>query len=227
MPHQRRLRYIQMSTSATCSSDVTASSRSTLNQLRHGKTFARECWRTAISRTGIRNVIDATAGRGSDAISLGHLVGEEGVVYAMDVQAAAVEESRARYESEARQTASKMGKLRIWHRSHENFDFLGLAKQSVSCVVYNLGWYPSRDADRSIVTIGSTTVASLRSAEELVAVDGIIFVTAYVGHRGGKEEEDSVQEWAQGLSVKSWNVACVNYPNRESAPVLLICERIA
>lgn len=145
----------------------------------------------------------------------------------MDIQAAAVEETRMRYESEAAKADSNMGELRLSQASHESFDFLEQAERSVSCVVYNLGWYPSRQADRSISTIGSSTVASLRSAEELVAVDGIVFVTAYVGHEGGMEEEEAVMQWAVNLSTNSWNVMNVSYPNRESAPVILICERIA
>lgn len=145
----------------------------------------------------------------------------------MDIQAAAVEETHMRYEDEAAKADSTMGELRLSQASHESLDFLELAERSVSCAVYNLGWYPSRLADRSIATMGCSTVASLHSVEELVTVDGIVFVTAYVAHEGGKEEEEAVMQWAGNLSTKSWNVMHVSYPNRESAPVILICERIA
>lgn len=222
-----RLRVTRMCTSTASLSNRAQSPPSILYQLRHGKTFSRECWRTAIERTNIGTVIDATAGRGSDTITLGHLVGAHGIVYAMDVQAAAVEETQTRYAEEAAKAGCKMGELRLSQASHESLDFLGLGERSVSCVVYNLGWYPSREADRSIVTVGSSTVASLRSAEELVAVDGIIFVTAYVGHAGGKQEEEEVRKWVEELSIKRWNVVKVNYPSRASAPVMLVCERIA
>ena len=203
-----------------------ADKRSTLEQLRHGRPFARECWRTAVERTDLPVAIDATAGRGSDTITLGHLVGGEGVVYAMDIQATAVDETRARYMEE-RERGVAMGELRLYERSHEELDFLALSKRSVACVVYNLGWYPGQAADRSIITTAACTVASLRAAEELVAVHGIIFVTAYRGHSGGQEEEDAVTEWARGLTVGEWNVMNVGYPNRAKAPTMVICERIA
>lgn len=201
-----------------------------LQLMRHGRAFVRESWRCAIERTAIYTVIDATAGRGSDTITLGQLVGSQGVVYALDIQSAAVDETKQRYNSEidrARSTNSGMGKLELHCASHANFSFLGLLRQSVSCIVYNLGWYPGRDADRSIITRTKTTLSSLQSAQDLVVVHGIICVTAYLGHPGGAEEAEAVLAWARKLPKREWNVVHIAYPNRETAPTMLICERLA
>lgn len=216
----------RMSSSKASQQNTQVLQPATLEQLRHGRTFARECWRTAIERTGIPIAIDATAGRGSDTITLGKIVGCDGIVYAIDIQEIAVAETRVRYSEEARKKDSQMGTLRLAQRSHEDFGFLSLSKRAVSCVVYNLGWYPGQGADRSIITKTECTVASLRSAEDLVVEGGIIFVTAYVGHSGGLEEDEAVRFWAEKLDSSEWNVIRLEYPNRGVAPRMLICERL-
>lgn len=217
----------------TKSSMAQTDENSILHKMRHSRTLIRECWHCAIYRTDTHTVIDATAGRGSDTITLGKLVGQKGTVHAMDIQPDAVKETRTRYDEVARTAIESngaeeaMGILHLHCASHENLALLGLAPKSVACIVYNLGWYPGHGADRTIVTVARSTVASLKSAEELVAVDGVITVTVYVGHDGGKEEEEAVLAWARRLNKKEWNVINVSYPNRGTAPRMIICERLS
>lgn len=195
----------------------------TIQQMRHSGLFLRDIWQDAINRTKLQVAIDATAGRGSDTISLGQFVNNGGVVHAFDIQEAALDETRSRYNEASQHEA--MGKLHLHKKSHEDFSFLDLEDESVACVVYNLGWYPGRGADRSIITRVSSTIASLKSAEALVAVGGVISIMAYVGHKWGKEEEEACIEWTQSLCAREWNVFVIKYPNRKAAPSLIVCEK--
>ncbi|PXF45131.1 putative rRNA methylase YtqB [Gracilariopsis chorda] len=210
-----------MSTAASVASEE--HNETILQQMRHSSLFLRDIWQDAINRTKLSTAIDATAGRGSDTISLGQFVGNEGVVHAFDIQEAALDETKSRYEEASQHEA--MGTLHLYKKSHEDFSVLGLEDGSVACVVYNLGWYPGRGADRSIITKVSSTIASLKSAEALVAVGGVISVMAYVGHKWGKEEEEACIEWTQSLCRQEWNVFVIKYPNRKAAPSLIVCEK--
>lgn len=107
---------------------------------------------------------------------------------------------------------------------HQHVSRLGLHAASVAVVVYNLGWYPSRDADRSIITRGDTTVASLNGMAELVSPGGVITVMMYLGHVGGDDEAAMVKKWAAELD-REWQTAVLAFPNRDTAPELLICQR--
>lgn len=209
--------------------ECTASVLSPSTNLRNSAQFLRHHWRNAIARTAqtFSNpiAIDATAGRGSDAITLGRYLGPAGTVHAVDIQAAAIEETDTRYSQAA--DTEPMATLRIHNMCHQDLSVLDVPEASVSVIAYNLGWCPSSNADRSVVTLVHTTISSLKSAEKLIAVGGLISVMAYVGHAGGQEEEDAVIEWCGGLCKKEWSVVLVTYPNRENAPSLLLCERIS
>lgn len=196
-----------------------------LQQFRHSGNFLRTHWAAAFSQTSTSVspliAIDATAGRGSDTITLGQYAGLNGTVHAFDIQSSALAETKERYtESDAKAT------LHLHQQSHADFSCLHLPYESVSCITYNLGWYPGMNADRSIITKVKSTISSLKSAEELVAVGGLISVMGYVGHVEGKEECDAVEEWTKSLYNGKWMVGCFQYPNRASAPRMFLAEKL-
>lgn len=130
---------------------------------------------------------------------------------------------------EAQQTTelNELARVHAIVKSHE--DFHGLERvvpSSVSAIAYNLGWFPAADADRKIITAPQTTIRSLTAATEYVRVGGIITVTTYIGHEGGKDEADAVHDWVANLSVKEWSATHVTHPNRHLAPQVYILERI-
>lgn len=220
---------MQTQTDNTVGEDTSTS----LNLLTHSTYVLRSAWQTAISRTGLDKPVgvDATAGRGSDTLSLCRLLGPSGVVHSVDIQEAAIGETRSRYEEMAR--ASKdahesVARLVLHQGCHSDLRArIGGAAldDSVAVVAYNLGWYPGANADRSIITRAESTVRSLTSAQRLLAPGGVISVMVYVGHDGGEEEEEAVYDWATNLCPKQWTVVYLTYPNRNLAPTLLLCER--
>lgn len=195
--------------------------------LRHSGEVVRAAWRAAFQETGSNVAIDATAGRGSDTLSLSALAGAHGMVHTIDVQAAALEETAARHAA-ARKSSCPivMSELRTHHASHADLTSVTGLTENVATVAYNLGWYPAQEADRSIITHADSTVQSLRSAVQLLAVSGVVSVMAYVGHPGGREEADAVRDWTTTLDRRAWTVVHLTYPNRHQAPELFLLQRL-
>lgn len=216
----------------TSNSDGTTS----LNLLTHGTHVLRTAWQTAIRRAALQKpiAIDATAGRGSDTLSLCELLGSEGTVYSIDIQQDALNETGSRYSqlvqslngsSDEQPNIAKLS-LHLGCHSDLRARTSGSVNDSSTAVItYNLGWYPGTNADRSIITRTESTVHSLRSAECLLAPGGVISVMAYIGHDGGSEEEQAVHSWAASLSPRQWTVVHMTYPNRHMAPTMLLCEK--
>lgn len=192
----------------------------------HSGRIVRNVWRDAFMRTRSVIAIDATAGRGSDTLSLCELAGNDGVVHAVDVQAAALAETRARYDV-ACSTNVPMAVLRTHNASHDDLCAVTGLRGGVAAVVYNLGWYPAPGADRRIITRAESTLRSLHSATKIVSPEGIISIMAYVGHEGGRDEADSVREWSENLDRTCWSVVHLAYPNRRQAPELFLLQRAA
>lgn len=212
---------------------VSEEPNTSINLLTHSTYVLRSAWRTAINRStsGKPLAIDATAGRGSDTLSLCRLLGSQGVVHGIDIQQDAINETQSRYEEmvhDSESTHESIAKLFLYKGCHSDLHARTggvLNSESVAVITYNLGWYPGTNADRSIVTQAESTVRSLRSAEQLLAPGGIISVMVYVGHDGGEKEEEAVYGWASNLCSKQWTVVYLTYPNRNLAPTLLLCER--
>lgn len=187
--------------------------------LRHGRALVRAAISHLVQTSGVNVAIDATCGRGSDTLTLAEALGSDGVVHAFDVQAAAIEETRARHSA-----LVNTARLVTHCTSHADLRVFGV--EQVAAVVYNLGWYPAPGADRALITLPESTLSSLNSAAQLTAPGGGIVITAYRGHPGGLEESDAVMQWVAQLSPRTWACTFVDYPNRNNAPCVHVCERI-
>lgn len=199
------------------------------NILSHSTHLLRSVWQAAIHTSGRNIAIDATAGRGSDTLTLCKLLSShDGTVHTFDIQSSALAETRARYQAmkDAQEDETSIAQLQIHHACHSEIESrTGADAASVACVTYNLGWYPGKQADRSVITRPHTSVQSLESASRLIAPGGVISVMAYVGHPGGADEEEAIRLWCSKLNSRLWTVAHLTYPNRKQAPVLLLCQR--
>ena len=135
-------------------------------------------------------VIDATMGNGHDTLFLAQLVGENGHVYAFDVQQQAIDQTLARLEMHG---VTKQVTL-INGNHAEMVELLppGMAG-SVAAVVFNLGYLPG--GEKSITTTAGATLHALDASLELVRHGGIISLLVYVGHAGGEEENRAILDW--------------------------------
>ena len=131
-------------------------------------------------------VIDATMGNGYDTVYLGNLVGENGKVYAFDVQEEAIKSTRKKVERD-----NMTSRVELILDGHENLD--AYVKEEVACVVFNLGYLPR--AKHIIITKPDTTLEAIKKSLKLLKPNGIISIAAYIGHEGGLEEKNYICEY--------------------------------
>ncbi len=164
--------------------------------------------------------IDATVGNGHDTLFLASRVGEDGRVFAFDVQAEAIEAARRRLRR------AGLDQRVCWHlKGHQHMaESISPAWHSrLRAAMFNLGYLPGGDKQR--VTRTATTIAALEQAIDLVVTGGRITVIAYTGHPGGKEEADSLRSWLgrQSADLISWHR--VRPIGRRQPPQLFLIEK--
>jgi len=173
--------------------------------------------------------VDATAGNGYDTLSLAQLVlsadGGSGRVIYFDVQNQALETTRSKLLSvfSEKELTSRATQLHTNHRDIAILDEILPSGSLVKAFTYNLGYLPG--GDKSIVTQFEDTLVSLRGASKRTAPGGLICVTCYTGHVGGREETDLVRleltQWSQSV----WRV-CEHKPlNWPSSPILFTAHK--
>ncbi|NVN98915.1 MAG: class I SAM-dependent methyltransferase [Geobacteraceae bacterium] len=164
-------------------------------------------------------VVDATCGNGLDTLLLAELVGINGRVWAFDVQADAIETTRALLAEKGYAEW-----VTLVHGGHELM--AETVDEEVMAVVFNLGYLPT--GDREVKTSAATTVAALDAARSLLLPNGLILIAVYTGHDGGGDEWLAVKEWCERLNPHQFNVWQSRQLNRsERAPFLVVVEKVA
>ena len=141
--------------------------------------YAQTLLKSAISNGDI--AVDATAGNGHDTLFLAGLVGDDGFVYAFDVQKQAVDATLHRLLDNALEHRAVV--LKDGHENAAKY-----VDKPVSGAIFNLGYLPG--SDHEVITRPNTTIQALKSLLKLLKVGGIIVLVIYHGHEGGKKERD-------------------------------------
>ncbi len=157
--------------------------------------------------------VDATAGNGHDTLFLAELVGDDGFVYAFDVQKQAVDATLHRLLDNALEHRALVLK-----DGHENV--AKYVDKPVSGAIFNLGYLPG--SDHEVITRPNTTIQALESLLKLLKVGGIIVLVIYHGHEGGKEERDEVIRFVSGLPQKYIHVLRYEFLNQKNDPPFVI-----
>ncbi len=159
-------------------------------------------------------VVDATLGNGHDTLFLCRQVGPGGHVFGFDVQAAAVEATRARLAA-----AGVPGEcFTLFHLGHERLGeaLPTEAKGRLAAVMFNLGYLPG--SDKQCITRTATTLAAVTQALEWLRPGGLLTVAVYPGHEGGAEEARELAVWAAGLEPRAFEVQHLRPVNRAASP---------
>jgi hypothetical protein len=149
--------------------------------------------------------VDATCGNGSDTLWLARHFAK---VYAFDIQQAAIEATAARLERE------QVTNVRLICDGHQNM--VQYVKEPPKVIVFNLGYLPG--AEKEVTTKPVTTMAAIRAALEILAVDGLLCVTMYQGHSQGYEERLQILEWAKGLDKRLYHCVRTDMVNQPALP---------
>ncbi len=162
-------------------------------------------------------VVDATAGNGNDTLFLSEHVGENGHVYAFDIQQQALDSTAARLED-------LMDRVTLVLDSHANVD--QYVQSPIGGAMFNLGYLPYSE-DLSIITKPDTTIAAIHKLLGLLKKDGLITISVYDGHEGGADERDALLAYVKSLHQADVHVARYELLNqRNNPPFLLSIEKL-
>lgn len=156
-------------------------------------------------------VIDATMGRGRDTLLLSNLVGDDGVVYAFDIQEEALSSTKELL-SENNRTNVKL----ILDSHHKLGEYVTHAKG----VVFNLGFLPG--GDHSIFSHSHTSILAIEASLKIIPEDGFVSVCSYYGGDTGFEERDNLLNFLSSLDPKKYTVMLHSFFNRTGCPPIFI-----
>ncbi|WP_046176645.1 tRNA (mnm(5)s(2)U34)-methyltransferase [Domibacillus indicus] len=177
--------------------------------------FARLLIEKTVSHTNY--LVDATAGNGHDTLFLAKLAGDNGHVFAFDVQERAISNTAGRLEE-----AGLSNRVSLFHAGHEQMqrcipdDYHG----HVSAGIFNLGYLPK--GDKSIITKPDTTIEAIRQLFHLLKPGGLIVLVIYHGHEGGADERDAVTAFAASLDQERAHVIKYGFINQVNTPPFIL-----
>lgn len=168
-------------------------------------------------------VIDATCGNGHDTLVLARLALEphSGLLYAMDIQEKALQNTRKRLAAEI--SPECLARVHFIQKCHSEFPS-EIKPNSVKVIVYNLGYLPG--GDKTLTTRGEVTLQSIAAGLKLLKAGGMISLTLYPGHAEGKREEQMILDFVQNLDEGIWQWQHHRWGVRETAPSLLLVKHI-
>lgn len=161
-------------------------------------------------------VVDATMGNGYDTLWLCELVGEDGRVYAFDIQQEAVDHTAERLES-----AGMRDRASLFCMGHERM--LEAVSEPVDAVLFNLGWLPG--TEHGVTTQAPTTLQAVDAALSLLKEEAVMTICIYPGHEEGAQELRSLLEWAAGLDDKRYDAMLKHYVNQPNNPPQMLAIR--
>lgn len=158
--------------------------------------------------------VDCTMGNGHDTVFLCQLVGEEGKVYAFDIQEDAVINTRKKLED-----LNYLERSEIILDGHQNIDCY--VKEYIRLAIFNLGYLPK--GNHKITTKKESTIEAVQKCLALLEPNGIILLIIYPGHENGKAEKEGLHSFTAKLNQKEYNVASLCFTNQINNPPELIC----
>ena len=164
-------------------------------ELKSARYLAREVILRAVEPGD--TVVDATMGNGHDTQMLCETVGPGGRVYAFDVQAQAVEETRKRLREQGLDSRAEL--ILSGHEHMAEY-----VQAPVKAVMFNLGWLPG--GDHEMTTLWETTRTAVESALNLLSPMGVLVICAYPGHAEGEREKRELAAFLGALDNRRYNV---------------------
>lgn len=156
--------------------------------------------------------IDATMGNGNDTLFLCRLAGENGHVWAFDIQEAAVASTTELLSGHGCLSAATLIK-----DGHENMDRY-LSRASADVICFNFGYLPG--GDHRIATAPDTSITAIRKGLNILKSGGMMSLCIYSGGDTGFEEKDCILDYLKTLSSREYTVILNQYYNRENNPPL-------
>ena len=159
--------------------------------------------------------VDFTMGNGHDTEFLSKTVGENGRVFAFDVQQMALDSTAKNLPA-----AGCPENYTLILDSHHNVK--NYVDVPIKAGMFNLGYLPG--SDKSVTTMRSTTLPAIEAAISLMDKDAIILVAVYPGHAEGEAEGKLICEYLSTLSRYKVCATRINILNSPTSPFFIIIE---
>lgn len=158
---------------------------------------------------------DFTMGNGHDTEFLCKSA-PNGRVYAFDIQAGAVENTRKRLAEAGLTNAT------LIHASHAECE--SYVKEEIDGGMFNLGYLPG-SGNKSLHTMRESTLPAVRGAINLLKKGGILVISVYPGHEEGRLEGEMLTEELANLDKKLFCVTKLRLINSPEAPFIISVEK--
>lgn len=158
-------------------------------------------------------VIDATCGNGWDTLFLAQSV-PNGHVYACDIQALAIENTRQKVRNMAHITLLQTGHEKITDYITESHQF------SVDAALFNLGYLPK--GDKTIVTQAENTILAVENIFKILRPEGIIVLAVYPGHPEGRIESEALLDYFTAFDQNKAHILKYEFINQQNNPPFII-----
>ena len=160
--------------------------------------------------------VDFTMGNGHDTAWLSKAVGENGKVYAFDIQEKALESTRNTLKSE-----NCPDNCTLICDSHSNV--LDYVSEKICVGVFNLGYLPG-SGNKALTTLRPTTEKAVRAAISLLDRDAIVLIAVYPGHEEGRLEGEMLDEMLKEYDRKQICVSKFRLVNSPTSPFFFAVE---
>ena len=160
---------------------------------------------------------DFTMGNGNDTLWLSRAMGENGMVYAFDIQELALINTRARLESE-----NAPNNYTLILDSHSNLK--EYVKEPICVGMFNLGYLPG-SGNKALTTLRESTRKAVTDAIDMLDHDGILMIAVYPGHEEGALEGEMLDEYLRTFDRRKICVSRFQIVNSPTSPFFFIVER--
>ncbi len=159
--------------------------------------------------------VDYTMGNGHDTAFLSKAVGENGRVYAFDIQESALVSTAENLKSEG-----CPDNYRLLCASHHRVKEFVCGPVKVG--MFNLGYLPG--GDKRITTLRETTLAAVKAAIDLMDNDAALLIAVYPGHEEGEIEGELLTELFATYSRFKYCIGKFRFCNSPTSPYFFIIE---
>ena len=154
-------------------------------------------------------------GNGHDTEFLSKTVGEDGHVFAFDVQEQAV-------ASTAKNLAAAGCPQNYTSILDSHHNVKKYVQGPIKAGMFNLGYLPG--SDKSITTMRETTMPAIEAALDLLDHDGVLLIAVYPGHKEGDAEGQMILDYLAGISRHRVCATLVKIVNSPSSPFFIMVE---
>lgn len=199
--------------------------RNSMHTIGFSSQLSHKLWSQVIRKGDL--VIDATCGNGFDSVVLSSMAlsVDSGRLYCLDIQAQAIKQTKGRLIHN-NIDEHILNRVKFVQCNHEKFP-LEIGVQTVSAIVYNLGYLPGYlDGSDRVTTTAASTIQSFRSALPLLRHGGLLTAIAYRGHEGGANETEECKKFFAALDKTIWRVYSHSALNSQMAPILFSVYRL-